>query len=88
MSANTAEQYSTAVQQTREMARALALTVSACRKQNIAQKLLKRKLVESTQTVAKISKDRDVSYAQVCSAPHLEQNCIRGDFSLMPSFWH
>lgn len=87
MSANTAEQYSTAVQQMREMARALVLTVSACRKQKIAQKLLKRKLIESTQTVAKIFKDRDVAYAQVCSAPHLDQNCIRGDFPSEPSTW-
>lgn len=70
-SANTAEQHSKAVEQTRDMARALALTVSACQKQKIVQKLLKRKLEDQARIAAKVSKDRDVAHAQVLTSGSL-----------------
>lgn len=70
-SANTAEQRSKAVEQAQDMARALALTVSACQKQQIVHKLLKRKLEDQARTAAKVSKDRDVAHAQVLTSGSL-----------------
>eukprot|EP00892_Ulva_mutabilis_P002273 jgi/Ulvmu1/12046/UM083_0059.1 len=64
-SATTVEQYNEAVEQARDMARALALAISSCWKQKSACKLLRRRMAEQGQMMSKVSKDRDIARAQV-----------------------
>lgn len=71
MSTNTAEQYNKAVEQARDMARALAVAVSSCRKQKAGCKIMRQKIDEKVQTIGRVSKERDVAHAQVCATNFL-----------------